>query len=295
MPTNIPVEEIRKGFHVWRNPSNHFTVLQLHYSTDPKKDTLEWKERTRAGYTWQEWLQEYEIVDSAFDGMPVYGEDFSYDFHVSTDKKPEWNPEFPIVRGWDVGLAAEGMACVFTQLIPPSRVFVYHELTASDLDVEHFVPEVKRMSNEWFPSATKFFDVVDPTCFNRNQLDKRRAAELIRDGLHTKPIPGVVSIIDRRRAVTRFLKENRRGMPAMVISTDAKMVIEGFIGGYHYAFSKFGQLKTEPEKNEYSHIHDALQYVCTRILGLDNGNKKGGLVIPSPKYNFSHPGVVVRQ
>jgi hypothetical protein len=69
------------------------------------------------------------------------------------------------------------------------------------------------------------------------------------------------------------------------------MVIEGFIGGYHYAFNKFGQLKIEPEKNEYSHIHDALQYVCTRILGLDTSVKKG-LVIPSPHYNFNHPGAV---
>lgn len=291
LPINIPITEVRKGFQVWTNPDNKFTVIQLHYSADPKKDNDEWRARTRAGYTWQEWLQEYEIVDSAFDGMPVYGEDFSYDFHVSPAPLV-WNPEFPVVRGWDVGLAAEGMAVIFAQLLPPNRLLVYRELTASDMDLEHFVPEVRRMSFEWFPNARGWYDVVDPSGNNRNQLDKRKATDLIRQGMHTKPIPGVVGIIDRRRAVSRFLKENRRGTAAMLIDASCRLLIEGFVGGYHYSFSKFGQLKPEPEKNEYSHIHDALQYLCTRVAGLDFNNQAPRVAIPSPQYNFRAGGVI---
>lgn len=286
LPAGISIHELCKGLKVWKNPVNRFTVARLHYSADPKKDNDGWREMARAGYTWQEWLQEYEIVDSAFDGLPVYGEDFSLDFHVA--KEPlKWNPEYPVVRGWDFGLAAEGMACIFAQLLPPSRLFIYHELTASDLDLDHFAPEVRRVSLEWFPNCRKWFDIVDPAGFIRSQQDKRQNVNILRDALHTKPIPGVKGIVDRRRAVTRLLRENRRGNPALLVDPVCKMLIDGFIGGYHYAYSKYGQLKDEPEKNEYSHIHDALQYLCSRILNLDMGQGKPALKIQGPTYKFA--------
>lgn len=294
VPEDLPVKEglviqdIRKGLKVWHNPINRFAVARLHYTCDPAKATEEWKDRTRASYRWQEWLQEYEIVDSAFDGLPVYGEDFSLDFHAS--KVPlAWNPDFPVVRGWDFGLAAEGMACVFVQLLPTSRLFVYNELTASDLDLEHFAPEVRRVSLEWFPGCRKWFDIVDPSGFNRNDIDKRKRVDIVRQTLNTKAIPGAKSEVDRLRAVTRFLKENRRGLPAITIDQRAKTLIDGFIGGYHYGWAKDGALKDHPEKNEYSHIHDALQYVCSKILNLEINQANQAVKIPMPKYKFSNP------
>jgi hypothetical protein len=294
VPEDLPVrdgldiQEIMRGLKVWRNPVNRFAVARLHYSADPKKDTDEWRDRTRASYRWQEWLQEYEIVDSAFDGLPVYGEDFSLDFHVS--KEPlKWNDMFPVVRGWDFGLAAEGMACVFVQLLPPTRLFVYNELTASDLDLEHFCPEVRRVSHEWFPNCRKWFDIVDPSGFNRNDIDKRKRVDIVRQILNTRAIPGAKSEVDRLRAVTRFLRENRRGMPAVMIDPKVRMLIDGFIGGYHYAWAKGGGLKDHPEKNEYSHIQDALQYVCSKILNLDINQTRPTVKIPTPKYFFNHP------
>ena len=40
---------------------NGFAVLSVHYTADPDKDTLEWFEKTRKGYSEAKWRQEYEI------------------------------------------------------------------------------------------------------------------------------------------------------------------------------------------------------------------------------------------
>ena len=41
--------------------NNGFAVLSVHYTADPDKDTLEWFEKTRKGYSEAKWRQEYEI------------------------------------------------------------------------------------------------------------------------------------------------------------------------------------------------------------------------------------------
>jgi len=50
-------------------------------------------------------------------------------------------------------------------------------------------------------------------------------------------------------------------------------LIDGFSGGYRYA--ERGNTSTftdKPEKNVYSHIHDALQYVAMRLFGYAEHN-----------------------
>jgi hypothetical protein len=53
---------------------------------------------------------------------------------------------------------------------------------------------------------------------------------------------------------------------------------KGFQGGYQFrrlqvSGERYGD---KPEKNIYSHPHDALQYVCTRVFGM-------GLTTPKPR------------
>jgi hypothetical protein len=47
------------------------------------------------------------------------------------------------------------------------------------------------------------------------------------------------------------------------------MLRDGFRGDYHYRRMQTSEERytEEPEKNEYSHPHDALQYLCTRLQG----------------------------
>jgi hypothetical protein len=64
------------------------------------------------------------------------------------------------------------------------------------------------------------------------------------------------------------------------------MLINGFDGGYHYEYNQSEQLRDKPEKNEYSHPHDALQYICTRVLEI-NLNSSPPPPIKQPGYGFN--------
>ena len=291
LPAEVKVTEVCKGLKTWENPINKFFVARLHYSADPSKRTPEWKEKTRAGMSWVAWLREYEIVWSSFEGVPVYLDDWSRDFHLS--KSPlVWSYSYPVVRGWDFGLSADGMAVVFAQLFPQSRLMVFKELTASNMSLERFVEEVARYSLEWFPGCGRFFDVIDPSGFyNRSQLDKRTCADILRQmPLRANPMPGAKGILERRRSVVGFLKRNVKGLSAFVMDPECKMLSDGFNGGYHYAFKKDGSLHEDASKNEYSHPADALQMITSRITSLDL-NSRIPVTIGGPTYKFGEAGV----
>ena len=285
VPKTADIQERCVGLKTWRNPGNKFYVARLHYSANPTKRGKEWKDTTRAGYTWSEWMREYEIVFSSFEGVPVYIDDYSRAFHVSLEPLV-WAKELPIVRGWDFGLGANGMACIWAQLISNYRLMVYKELTATDTSIENFAEAVKQKSLEWFPGTGKWFDVVDPSGFNRSQLDKRACTDVIRATLHTKPQPGEKAIPKRRKAVVDFLKANVRGLPKVFIDlAGCPMLVEGFDGGYHYAYARDGQLRDDPEKNEWSHPHDAFQMICSRVMYLDFSAQEP-IKIATPRYAF---------
>ena len=285
LPQGIPITEIMQGLKMWHNPANKFCVVRLHDSADPKKRSEEWRAATRAGMTWSEWMREHEIVFSSFEGIPVYQGEYNRDFHVS--KEPlVWSPHYPVVRGWDFGLSKGGMACIFAQLISNFRLFVYKELTASSTAIDKFSVAVKQQSVLWFPGCHTWIDIVDPSGFNRTQIDKRSCVDVIRKTLHTKPIPGEKSIVKRRNAVIEFLSNNPKGIPHFQLDpVDVPMLIEGFDGGYHYGYAKDGSLHDEPEKNEYSHPHDALQMICSRIMQVDLSSREP-IQIATAKYNF---------
>lgn len=175
---------------------------------------------------------------------------------------------------------------MFAQLLSQQRLRVYREILASDTDIEHFAPEVHRLSGEWFPNAVKWFDIIDPTGFNRSQINKRSCAGVIKEKCFSTPEPGIASVIDRRKAVSTFLQRNVKGMPGLLIDgVNCAMLVSGFEGGYHFAEAKDGQLKEVPEKNEFSHPHDALQMIASKIERLDL-KRPSSFEIPTPRYSF---------
>lgn len=282
------LQEPIKGIHVWKNPVNKFTVARVHYTADPGKRSQEWKDAARAGMAYTDWLREYEIVWSSFEGVPVYLDDWSRAFHVSQDPL-SYAENVPIVRGWDFGLAAHGMACVFAQLLQSGRLFVYRELTGTGMGLERFVEEVNRYGTEWFPKCRRYFDVVDPQGFARSPLDERTCCSILRNPpLRARPIPGERGILQRRATVVAFLKQNVRGLPKIQLDSSCTMLIEGFDGGYHFAYDVRGRLRDEPDKNEYSHPHDALQYLCSRVTRIDMSQQQPWK-IETPKYHFQEP------
>jgi hypothetical protein len=280
LPIDTQVENPSEGIWTWTNAQNGFRVALVHFSSDPNKRSHQFLAEARKGISTADFEREYNIRWQSFKGKPVYEDDFKRAFHVSSVplKAPS---HLPIVRGWDFGLYP---ACVFTQLWPGMRLIVLKEICEKGMGMERFMQEVKAKTLEWFPHHRKFYEIVDPAGFQRVQTDERTIVGLMREaGLEV--IPGIQTPATRFNKVRSFLERNVRGEPALHLDQSCKMLIHGLDGGYHYEYNQSDQLRDKPEKNEYSHPHDALQYVCTRILDLNLSNQPPP-PIAQPSYGF---------
>jgi hypothetical protein len=86
---------------------------------------------------------------------------------------------------------------------------------------------------------------------------------LIEDGIQTFKI--------RRESVANRLTKTINGEPALLIDPSCTRIIDGFDGGYAYPeIANSGVFKDEPIKNEYSHIHDSIQYPATRLFRISD-------------------------
>jgi len=280
LPEAIPITDLLTGLKAWTNPVNQFRVLRLHRTADPHKRTQQWVDQTRAGLSTSDWLREYELIWEALDGRPVYADEWGPEFHSSRTPLG-WNPALVVCRGWDFGLYP---ACVFTQLFPHGRLMVLREAVGVDIDTERFAYEVNRLSGEWFPNGT-FVEFVDPSGKNRAGTDGRSYTNILtKKPLRAKRIIlGAINIVARRTAVVDFLKDNVRGSPCMLVDPSCETLLKGFNGGYMYAYNN-GTLKTKPEKNIFSHIHDALQYVCSKVLAVDLKVRPDGVKVIEPRF-----------
>jgi hypothetical protein len=214
-----------------------------------------------------EWVKVYIHGTYGFvvDGKPVYSE-YLDSMHCSDKIEP--TPGVPIYRGWDFGLTP---ACVFLQVLPSGRVVVFDELTSESMGIDRFSDEVLEHCAQSFRGDARdlrFIDVGDPAGDSRSQTDERTCFEIMRaKGIAIEP--GIQTLSMRLESVRKPLNTLRGGLPQLMIHPRCRMLRKGFMGGY-----VFRRLKTtaerytsDPEKNFFSHVHDALQYPMTQIIG----------------------------
>jgi len=195
-------------------------------------------------------------------GKPVYPQ-YKDDIHFS---KEDWEPNknLPIVVGMDVGL--HGNAVVFTQLLPTGTVVIFDEIFSKETSISEFAQNVliPHINNNYFKYNMVF--VVDPSARTRspNSKNKKSAFDILRKDFNL-PVETAVTndILARVDAVVTFLVLR----DGFVVTPKASWVRRGLISEYKYKEIK-GSLGTRfhdsPEKNEHSHIADALQYACLK-------------------------------
>jgi hypothetical protein len=105
--------------------------------------------------------------------------------------------------------------------------------------------------------------VGDPSGVSKSSIYEETTFDVLkRMGMHAFPAP-TNDIDPRIRAVEAFLLGQRDGGPAFVVDKDrCPVLVRALGGGYRYAKTRNGMRKLLPEKNEYSHVADALQYAA---------------------------------
>ena len=79
-------------------------------------------------------------------------------------------------------------------------------------------------------------------------------------------IPAEQGLYARIQSVDQMLARNG----GIVIDPRCTRLINGFIGGYVYPekIGIAGEFLAQPMKNSFSHIHDALQYLCSKLFSV---------------------------
>lgn len=280
-----PLQRPMEGVDVWKNPSNGFIVVDLHYTANPAKRGKAWREATRAAMPKKDFEMEYEKSWQTFEGKPVY-EDFVKTVHVAQGLI-EPAPGIPLLLGFDFGLTP---ACIVGQLVG-RQLRLLHEFIEKDGSISKLAPEVWEFLRVNFFSWTanadeKIFTWIDPAGFQRSQVDEKTCAGVLRETGFKRLYPGPVDWEARRQAVEKFLIKMHKGEPGMIVSeAGCPIIIEGFAGGYKYPPKA---LEIEPNsirplKDAWSHPHDALQYLCHGATGKA---KQSGIDLFPPNYGF---------
>lgn len=209
---------------------------------------------------------------SVKDGKPVYPE-YVDSLHC---RDIEYQRGLVIYRGWDFGLTP---ACVFSQLLPDGTWNTFAELTADSVGIHTLADAVLEHSSHNYPGA-KYIDLGDPAGDARTAARADIASCF--DVLRAKGIlieAGEQALPIRLGSVKKALATLIGPTPQLVVHSRCKVLRKGYQGRYQYRRVKVTGAEERyhdvPDKNEYSHPHDANQYVAARLFG-------AALTLPHP-------------
>lgn len=172
----------------------------------------------------------------------------------------------PVVIGVDCGLTP---AAVIGQMDPRGRALILAECVSFDMGMQRFVRTMlKPLLYEKFAGAPVLI-VVDPAGVQRAQTDERSVVDIIK-AEQLKVIAAKTNNISARiNAVDDFLMRQIDGEPGLLMDPSCMKLKAALMGGYRF------KEKTETiDKNEHSHVAEALQYLMLHLA-----NASGGLAL----------------
>jgi hypothetical protein len=207
-------------------------------------------------------------------GKPVYP-DYKDNWHCKEFEVGR----YPVLRCWDFGLTP---ACVFLQVTPTGQVRQFDEIVSDRAGIKAFTPLVVKHTTQQYPWARGELirDIGDPSGeygSTGQGIDDERSCYQIMEAAGVWCLPGVQEPTTRLEAVRHLLRTAMGGEPGFLLHPRCTRTRKGFQGEYHYRRLAIGggieRHAEKPDKNKYSHPHDALQYgavelVGDRILGL---------------------------
>lgn len=217
----------------------------------------------------EDWLRVYMRSEygRSLSGMPVYDRSFVPEFHIAENKLLAVRGDsYPIVIGIDFGRTP---AAVFKQRDPRGRILTLGEIVVHKTDsmgLETFIktrlqPYIARR----FAGCT-FICGPDPAGFARTQLNEMTLVDALTKAGFKCVKPPTNDPDKRIEAVERLLGQHIEGRAMYLVDPEeCPTLIKGFRYGYRFKIRKTGELEDKPDKNEFSHVHDANQYADSII------------------------------
>jgi hypothetical protein len=171
-------------------------------------------------------------------------------------------PGRPIYIGIDFGLTP---AATFGQITSTGRWHIINELVTEHMGAKRFARELKRIINREY-RGYEFKIGGDPAGSDEAQTDERSCFQI----LNSEGIPAIPAYHNndptmRRGALQEPLSRMIDGKPGMIISPVCTVLRKGLSGGFSYKRVQIaGQERyhDKPDKNRYSHVCEAAEYMC---------------------------------
>lgn len=210
------------------------------------------------------------------DGKAIYRRQWSDDYHVAKVELTAIRGE-PILLGWDWGKGGE--ACIVAQKLPTGQLRVLHELSMDNIGLHDFALNfVKPLLDKYYPREKyEIISCGDPAGvgtsgqaangLNYFDILNNSKTGVFHGWFETVPAPSN-HVELRLNSVRHFLTaKTSTGAPLFQLNRDCTMVRKGFNSAYCYERKQVNgkaTYKDQPSKNDASHPHDALQYLCLK-------------------------------
>jgi hypothetical protein len=226
------------------------------------------------------------------DGRVVYGE-YRDTVHCASEMLAPM-PDSMLYIGLDFGLTP---AAVFAQQDAKGRWLVIDEMCAEDVGVQRFAELLGQRLDTWYADQVRIEVWGDPAGRQRAQTDEKTCFQIMREhaDLEVRAAPSQ-DLTLRREAVAACLTRLVDGEPGLLLSPQCRVLRAGFQGGYCYRRVRVSgdeRYTDKPDKNRYSHPHDALQYLLCgagegrALLGRERRKRDGPL--PQRANSHYHP------
>jgi hypothetical protein len=212
-------------------------------------------------------------------GKPIYS-DYSDTLHC---REFTLDRSIPLSIGYDFGRTP---AAVIGQQLPNARWLIADELCAFDMGVKKHGEMLKRHIANEYPGF-EIGNVTGDPAGDARDAEERTTFDILKAvGITARPAKtNELSI--RINAVNGVMRRLSDGQPSILIHPRCKMLRRACMDGYHYRklLVTGNRYDDKPNKNDYSHVAEALQYL---LLGGGEGrevlNKPLIAAVNSPKY-----------
>lgn len=193
----------------------------------------------------------------------------------------------PVIIGLDFGLTP---ACLFAQISAFGQLRVLKELQMYNASALDMAPQIMSVMRNEFSGLKLHHGWGDPAGKTKAQSDLSTAFDILRKELKVPIHEGAVAIRERQEAVNGRVNAMVGGEPGILIDSNrCGMLSEGLQGAYRYPKNADASISPVPLKNEYSHLADALQYLCagefSAVTGELTQREKAPEPWKRPEYN----------
>lgn len=256
-------EEKPEGYSLFKQPSGisqeaeNLDNLRDGYYTDMMRGkTLEWIN-----------IYVHGLYGFVSDDQPIYPE-YNDNLHF-TPNPINLSKSYQLYVGIDFGLTP---AAVVAVKLPSGQIIAIDELVTFNMGAASFG---KLLHEKLSSYSYKDFSLIeiygDPAGEQRSQTDEMTPfLVLANEGLSVWPT-FTNDFTIRRESVARLLTTlSFDGKPSLVISSGCPMLRKAMSGGYKYKRMQVvgdDRFQDKPDKNQYSHVAEALQYLILGAIG----------------------------